>query len=91
MKKGMQVFFSGHVQGVGFRYTAEHVARHFEITGFVRNLDDGRVELFAEGEENVLRDFLRAVRESPMKHHIREVEIKWLEARGQYNSFGTKF
>ena len=45
----MQVFYSGHVQGVGFRYTVKTVAWGFEVTGTVRNLQDGRVELIAEG------------------------------------------
>ena len=46
---GRLVLFSGRVQGVGFRYTACHIARHFTVTGYVRNLPDGRVELLAEG------------------------------------------
>ena len=43
-------YFSGHVQGVGFRYTASHVASGYAVKGFVRNLADGRVEMVAEGE-----------------------------------------
>ena len=43
--------FTGHVQGVGFRYTVVDVAKHFDIRGYVRNLPDGRVELVAEGDE----------------------------------------
>ena len=46
----MQIFYSGRVQGVGFRYTAKTVAAGFEISGIVRNLSDGRVELIAEGD-----------------------------------------
>ncbi len=45
----MEIFYSGHVQGVGFRYTAKSVATGYEIAGVVRNLPDGRVELVAEG------------------------------------------
>jgi acylphosphatase len=44
------ILFSGRVQGVGFRYTARRIAASFRVTGTVRNLDDGRVELIAEGE-----------------------------------------
>jgi acylphosphatase len=43
--------FSGHVQGVGFRYTVADLAKHFDVGGYVRNLPDGRVELVAEGDE----------------------------------------
>ena len=46
-EKRMQIFFSGTVQGVGFRFTAERLARRFPVTGFVRNLEDGRVEVVA--------------------------------------------
>ena len=51
MRKRAQVFYSGRVQGVGFRYSAREVACGCEVTGFVRNLPDGRVELVVEGEE----------------------------------------
>jgi acylphosphatase len=86
MKK-MQVFFSGTVQGVGFRFTAERLARRFSVDGFVRNLDDGRVEVVAEGEETALTDFLTAIRESGMKHYIRDVEARWSDAQGALKGF----
>ena len=54
MKRQVHAFFSGTVQGVGFRYTAERLARRYPLTGYVRNLPDGRVELLAEGEEESL-------------------------------------
>ena len=76
-EKRMQIFFSGTVQGVGFRFTAERLARRFPITGFVRNLEDGRVEVVAEGEEASLVEFLTAIRESGMKDYIRDVEAHW--------------
>lgn len=57
-----RVFFSGRVQGVGFRYTAERIAKGFKVRGFVRNLADGRVELVMEGEPSTLDAFLQAIR-----------------------------
>ena len=51
--------FSGHVQGVGFRYTAQDAARDFALTGYVRNLPDGRVEIVAEGEAKEIDAFLQ--------------------------------
>jgi acylphosphatase len=59
--ESLQVFYSGRVQGVGFRYTTAEIARRFAVTGWVRNLPDGRVELLAEGESVVLGEFLSAI------------------------------
>ena len=89
--KKMQIFFSGSVQGVGFRFTAERLARRFPIAGFVRNLEDGRVEVVAEGEEPVLVGFLSAIRESGMKNYIRDVEAHWSKADGCFSRFGISY
>ena len=63
-RKRMQIFYSGHVQGVGFRYTVKTVATGYEVTGCVRNLSDGRVELLAEGAREELESFRQGIRES---------------------------
>ena len=55
------VYFTGHVQGVGFRYATLQVAKEFEVTGFVRNLPDGRVHLEVEGEKPEIEAFLRGL------------------------------
>lgn len=67
------VFFSGHVQGVGFRYSTLQVAKEFEVTGFVRNLADGRVQLELEGRPAVIDSFLKALEEK-MHGYIRKTE-----------------
>ena len=90
-QKRMQVFFSGTVQGVGFRFTAERLARRFPITGFVRNLEDGRVEVTAEGEETSLVEFLTAIRESGMKSYIRDVEAHWSVPQGCFRGFSINY
>ena len=56
-----RVYYSGHVQGVGFRYTAQGLARGYPVTGYVRNLPSGEVELVAEGEPAPVDAFLAAV------------------------------
>ena len=71
----MNCWFEGHVQGVGFRYQTVGVAKGFEVTGHVRNLVDGRVHLYAEGEESEVLEFQAEV-ESELKSYIRETEIK---------------
>jgi len=83
----MQVLYSGRVQGVGFRYTAKTVANGFEVTGKVRNLLDGRVELVAEGIKNELEAFRQAVREAGLEHFIRNEDVSWTEAKNEFRGF----
>ena len=71
----MDCWFEGHVQGVGFRYQTLNVARGFEVTGTVRNLSDGRVHLYAEGDEAEVRAFQLSV-SNKLESFIRSVEIK---------------
>jgi acylphosphatase len=70
-----QAFYEGRVQGVGFRWTVKNIARGFEVTGWVRNLPDGRVELQATGETEEVTAFLEAIAESDLKSHIRRIEV----------------
>ena len=70
-----QVFYEGRVQGVGFRFTVKQIARGFEVTGWVRNLADGRVEMQVSGETNEVDAFIEAIEESELKGHIRKVDV----------------
>ena len=81
-----KVWFSGCVQGVGFRYTTLQVAREFEVTGTVANLADGRVELEAEGNPKVVAAFIGAVEER-LHGHIRKVERSSGRRTAQFNDF----
>lgn len=67
------VFFTGHVQGVGFRYSTLQVAKEFEVTGFVSNLADGRVQLEIEGRKAEVLAFVTAVEEK-MHGYIRKTD-----------------
>lgn len=80
------VYFSGQVQGVGFRYTAESLAQRHDVTGFVRNLRDGRVEILAEGARDEVDRFQNAVEEA-MHGCIREVDARTTEPTGEFSSF----
>jgi acylphosphatase len=66
-----QVFYEGRVQGVGFRYTVHQIATGFDITGWIRNLPDGRVELLAAGDPGELAEFLQAIHDSSLGSFIR--------------------
>jgi len=70
-----QVFFEGRVQGVGFRYSVRQIATGFDVTGFVRNLPDGRVELAASGTSEEVTAFLQAIRDSDLGSFIRNETI----------------
>ena len=68
----LQVFYEGHVQGVGFRFTVRHIAKGFDVTGWVRNLPDGRVELQVTGQEDEVRTFLNQITQGELHSLIRE-------------------
>ncbi len=81
------MFYSGNVQGVGFRYTVKSVATGFEVAGFVRNLPDGRVELLAEGDQTELDGFRQAIRDAGLEHFIRDETVQWDHARNEFRGF----
>lgn len=86
VKTRVHVYFSGRVQGVGFRFTTAQTAKRFAVTGWVRNLYDGRVELKAEGETAELDRFLDAI-DSEMRGNIESKERSTEPATGEWTSF----
>jgi len=86
-RERFHVFYSGRVQGVGFRATAKRVAHGFDLTGIVRNLQDGRVELVAEGERIELEEFQHAIRDSGLGHFIRQEEARWEPIKNEFRGF----
>jgi acylphosphatase len=86
-RQRLTVIYSGHVQGVGFRYTVKQVAMGFEVTGAVRNLPDGRVELVAEGDRPELEAFREAIRDSGLGSLVRQEAPAWAAASGGYRGF----
>ena len=83
----LTVFYSGRVQGVGFRYTVKTVATGFEITGTVRNLADGRVELIAEGQHAELEDFRTAILDAGLAGFVRDEQVNWADAKNEFRGF----
>jgi acylphosphatase len=86
-RRRIQVIYSGQVQGVGFRYTVKSVARGFDVTGSVRNLPGGDVELVGEGAKDELEAFRQAIRESGLDHFIRQEDVSWQEASSEFRGF----
>jgi acylphosphatase len=72
MSAPVQVFYEGNVQGVGFRWSVRNIAKGFDVTGSVRNLRDGRVELLAAGDEEEVQAFLDAILQSELRAHIKK-------------------
>ncbi len=83
----MQIFYKGNVQGVGFRYSVKATATGFEVTGAVRNLADGRVELVAEGDKSELEAFRQGIRDSGLEHFIQDEKVAWSEPKNEFRGF----
>ncbi len=80
------VYYSGRVQGVGFRATAADIARGRDVSGWVKNLPDGRVSLFAEGSQPAVEEFLRVIRQH-WGGHVHAESVDWQAATGRFSSF----
>ena len=87
----LHVVYGGRVHGVGFRYTAESVALPLKLSGWVRNLPDGRVEVVCEGPEARLKRFIDEMRAGPMQTYIREAQVRWEAATGEFDDFHVRF
>lgn len=87
MRHRLHVLYSGRVQGVGFRYMVKQMAQGYEVTGLVRNLPDGRVELVTEGEKSELEAFQQAIQDSGLGHFIRQTEVHWLKNESEFRGF----
>ncbi|HET7466956.1 MAG TPA: acylphosphatase [Candidatus Dormibacteraeota bacterium] len=81
----------GDVQGVGFRYFVMRSARPLGVRGWVRNRDDGSVELTAEGDRAALEQLLRAVHQGPRSAHVTRVDADWAAATGGLGPFDLTY
>lgn len=84
------VIFIGRVQGVGFRYTAHRMAHRHQITGFVRNLPDGTVEMFAQGPARDIDDCIQDIKEY-FGDYLRETRIQEIPTDPKYKDFRITF
>lgn len=86
----LHVYIRGHVQGVGFRHFTMRTAGGLGLTGWVRNLRDGRVEVVAEGERSRLEELLTALRRGPVSASVEGVDEEWQEARDEFVGFKVR-
>jgi len=82
------ILFSGYVQGVGFRFTAKNIAHRYGLTGYVRNRDDGKVEMFLQGQLEDINSCIEDLRET---FAIRDVKIEDTEVNSSYRDFSIAF
>lgn len=82
----VQVIFSGRVQGVGFRWTCQSIARRHPVTGTVKNLSDGTVELFADGDVRDVRSFLAEI-QNAMSGNIENVDLTPVRQDVEFSGF----
>lgn len=85
------VFYSGRVQGVGFRYTAERIALDLGLVGWVKNLPDGRVEVVCEGGKEKIEALLCQIRESSLGSYIKKIDCRWETPTQEFSDFLVEF
>ncbi len=90
MKKRIHVYYSGRVQGVGFRFTVERLAIDLGLTGWVKNLPDSKVELVCEGKEEDLHKILDKI-DDYFTAYIRQKDVHWMPANGEFTGFEIRF
>ena len=86
-KYRMHAFISGRVQGVGFRFHTLQTAQDHNLTGWVRNRWDGRVEVVAEGAHDDLNQLLVALRRGPISADVEKVNYEFKDAKGDFQGF----
>jgi len=90
MQKRLHIYYAGSVQGVGFRFTVERTANSLGLSGWVKNLGDGRVETVVEGEETALESFRQKILDI-FDGYIHQTDMVPGAATGEFGSFDIRF
>ena len=90
-EKVCKIRVEGIVQGVGYRFFTQDKAREYGLTGYVKNQYDGSVEVYAEGEANIINKFTNELKKGPRMARVERVNVKWLDEEKQYESFTISF
>ena len=86
----LHLIITGLVQGVSFRYYAKKAAVKLGITGWICNRSDGNLEIVAESNEDVLKEFLDWCSKGPEYANVKEVKAEWKEGKNEFNSFSVR-
>ncbi|MFH1586326.1 MAG: acylphosphatase [Candidatus Diapherotrites archaeon] len=90
MAKRLHAIVSGRVQAVSFRIFTSMKAKPLGLKGFVRNLENGTVEVVAEGDEKSLKHLLEMISHGPSKAEVKDVKIEWDEFKGEFSDFSIR-
>ena len=91
MKIAFNIIIKGRVQGVGYRYFAQRYADQLALSGYVRNLYNGDVEIFVEGEKEIINQYIEILRKGPGFAFIEELELKEQPYEKKYSRFSIEF
>ena len=89
--KRVHLIISGDVQGVGFRAWTKRKAKECDVTGWVKNRDDGTVETVGEGEEENLKEFIEFCHQGPDVSWVQRVDIEWLPYADEFVTFEVTY
>ena len=83
----VKIVVSGYVQGVGYRYFIARCASDLDLTGYVKNLFSGDVEIYAEGKKQYLEELVSKAKTGPQYAKVENARIEWLDFKNKYNNF----
>ena len=91
MKIGAHLIIKGIVQGVGFRWFVQREANKLGLTGYVKNLYNGDVEVEVEGERGLIEELIKILKVGNRMSHVTDIRVNWLEYGDHYSSFDIRF
>ncbi len=91
MDANAHIVVSGMVQGVGYRYFVYRLAKRMNLTGWVKNLPNGEVEIEVEGQKGIIESFMKELPVGNSSAVVRNIEVNWEKPVGQYRNFDITF
>ena len=85
------IIIQGVVQGVGYRFFAVDQAKQYNIRGYAKNLPNGDVEVVAEGDEGMIKDYIEQLKVGPVSAHVTGVNVEWIESEFGFKNFDIRY